>query len=241
MLLSATCSSSRPRSCSAPWRLLTVAVAAAPARPGRDDQAVEGLLEERESAYRYVQVAEQSDGSRVLRLNEGVAVHSVWHRDSVLTGQRLGRPARPAAPRPAGAVDADRRKRRRDGRAGWRLYPDVEVTGVEIDPGDGGRAWPASPTTQPERRRRRRPAIPPADDRYDVVVVDACHQPTFRSTSPRRSSSRSMRERLNPGGVVALNVAGVPGDDRLSRAIGTRRCSRRSPTRGAGDRCASTS
>ena len=68
------------------WQLLTVAVAALLLVPAGAIKPSEGLLEERESAYQYVQVAEQSDGSRVLRLNEGVAVHSVWHRDSVLTG-----------------------------------------------------------------------------------------------------------------------------------------------------------
>ena len=30
-----------------------------------------------------------------------------------------------------------------------------------------------------------------------------------------------MREHLRPGGVVALNVASVPGDERLSEAIGS--------------------
>ncbi|MGI8606077.1 MAG: hypothetical protein ACR2L0_02820, partial [Gaiellaceae bacterium] len=32
---------------------------------------------------------------------------------------------------------------------------------------------------------------------------------------------RLARERLEPGGVLALNVAQVPGDDRLSEAIGS--------------------
>ena len=72
---------------------------------GEGGQGAErGLLYEHESRYQFVQVLRQSDGSRVLRLNEGVAVHSVWRRDTILTGgywdlfgllpPLLGRPAR---------------------------------------------------------------------------------------------------------------------------------------------------
>ena len=62
-----------------------MAVAALLLVPAGTIKPSEGLLEARVH-IQYVQVAEQSGGSRVLRLNEGVAVHSVWHRDSVLTG-----------------------------------------------------------------------------------------------------------------------------------------------------------
>ena len=38
----------------------------------------EGLIHEETSYHQYIQVVERPDGRRVLHLNEGVAVHSVW-------------------------------------------------------------------------------------------------------------------------------------------------------------------
>ena len=49
-------------------------------------KAQDGLLHEETSYHQYIQVVEEDDGRRLLYLNEGVAVHSVWRRDSVLTG-----------------------------------------------------------------------------------------------------------------------------------------------------------
>ena len=54
-----------------------------------------------------------------------------------------------------------------------------------------------------------------------MIVVDAYHQPYIPFYLATKEFFALVRERLNPGGVVALNVAGVPGDERLSRAIGT--------------------
>ena len=43
-------------------------------------------MDEETSLYQYVQVVEKPDGRRQLFLNEGVAVHSLWYPNSVLTG-----------------------------------------------------------------------------------------------------------------------------------------------------------
>ena len=48
-------------------------------------KAEEGLLYEETSFHQYIGVVERPDGRRLLRLNEGVAVHSVWRPDTVLT------------------------------------------------------------------------------------------------------------------------------------------------------------
>ena len=89
-------------------------------------KAEAGLLHEETSYHQYIQVIERSDGRRVLHLNEGVAVHSVWQPGgNVLTGgvwdaflalpPLLGTPAR---------AGGDPRQRRGDDRAGaGRLLP----------------------------------------------------------------------------------------------------------------------
>ena len=76
----------RARSSAAAGSSSPLAVAALLLVPAGTIKASSGLLFETESSYQYIQIVERSDGSRALKLNEGVAVHSVWHADSVLTG-----------------------------------------------------------------------------------------------------------------------------------------------------------
>src|SRR2546423_2677992 len=69
-------------------RALAVALAVAAlllVPPGAVKRA-HGLLYETESPYQYVSVVREGH-ARALRLNEGVVDHSVWRRDSVLTGE----------------------------------------------------------------------------------------------------------------------------------------------------------
>ena len=60
-----------------------------------------------------------------------------------------------------------------------------------------------------------RPFLRRTDERYDLVFVDAYHQPYVPFYLATREFFRLVRERLEPGGIVALNVATVPGDGRL--------------------------
>jgi predicted membrane-bound spermidine synthase len=209
------------------WQLLTVAAAGLLFVPAGTIKASTGLLFETESSYQYIQIVERSDGSRALRLNEGVAVHSVWHEDSVLTGgvwdtfllvpPLLDRPVeRMLVIGNAGGTVA---------RAFGELYPDVEIDGVEIDPevSEAARRWlglddnPRLNVITDDGR----PFLELTDQTYDVILVDAYHQPYIPFYLATQEFFAAVREHLRPGGVVALNVAGVPGDERLSEAIGS--------------------
>ncbi|MBD0317061.1 MAG: fused MFS/spermidine synthase [Thermoleophilia bacterium] len=207
------------------WQLLTAFVAALLFVPAGTIKPTSGLLYESDSAYQYVQVVQRNDGSRALRLNEGVAVHSLWHRDSVLTGgvwdtfllvpPLLDRPARRMLViGNAGGTVA---------RAYGKLYPDVAIDGVEIDPevSEAGRRYLGlgdnARLTVIEADGR--PYLERTDERYDVIVVDAYHQPYIPFYLATEEFFRLTRERLTPGGILALNVVGVPGDERLSDAI----------------------
>jgi hypothetical protein len=66
-----------------------------------------------------------------------------------------------------------------------------------------------------------RPFLELSDERWDIIVVDAYHQPYIPFYLATQEFFELARDRLEPGGVMALNVAGVPGDERLSEAIGT--------------------
>jgi spermidine synthase len=209
------------------WQLLTVFVAGLLFVPAGAIKASPGLLYESESAYQYIQIVERSDGSRALKLNEGVAVHSVWHRDSVLTGgvwdtfllvpPLLDRPVeRMLVIGNAGGTVA---------RAYGQLYPEVEIDGVEIDPevSEAARRYmglgdnPRLDVVTADGR----PYLELTDNRYDIIVVDAYHQPYIPFYLATREFFEAVREHLRPGGVAALNVASVPDDERLSQAVGS--------------------
>jgi spermidine synthase len=202
-----------------------VAFAVLVAIPPGAVKAEEGLLHEQESRYQFIQVVERADGKRLLRLNEGVAVHSVWRRDTVLTGgvwdALLTVPVLLAKPPERVAIL---------GNAGGTLarafgvfWPRAEIDGVEIDPAvtKAGYRWfglgdNPRVTTYDEDAR---PFLRRTDRRYDVIYVDAYHQPYVPFYLATQEFFRLVRDRLAPGGIVALNVATVPDDDTLVREI----------------------
>ena len=208
------------------YLVVVAALAALVAVPPGAVKAADGLLHEETSYHQYIRVVEEAHGRRVLSLNEGVAVHSVWRPDSVLTGgvwdaflaipPLLGRPLEKVAilGNAAGTT----------ARALGRYYPEAAVDGVELDPAVSrvGRRY----FGMGEIRRLTvhdadaRPFLRATDERYDLIVVDAYHQPYVPFYLATREFFRLVREHLAPGGIVALNVATVPDDTRLVRAIG---------------------
>ena len=189
-------------------------------------KATEGLIHEETSYHQFIQVVEEHDGRRLLYLNEGVAVHSVWRPDSVLTGgvwdAFLALP--PLLDRPLGRVAILGNAAGTTARALGVYYPDAEIDGVELDPAvsqvgrryfgleDNPRLTVHDADARPFLRR--------TDERYDLIVVDAYHQPYLPFYLATREFFALVRERLAPGGIVALNVATVPDDDRLVEAVG---------------------
>ena len=187
-------------------------------------KAVPGLIYERESRYQFIQVV-QDGPERRLFLNEGFAVHSVWRPDTVLTGGEwdmfltapplLGRPVRKVAILGnAGGTTA---------RAFGVYYPGAHIDGVEIDPavsaagrrffglGDNPRLTVVTADA--------RPFLAASHEKYDLILVDAYRQPYVPFYLATREFFRLARQRLAPGGLIALNVSTVPGDHRLAAAI----------------------
>jgi predicted membrane-bound spermidine synthase len=187
----------------------------------------EGLIHEETSYHQYIQVVEEQDGRRLLYLNEGVAVHSVWRPDSVLTGgvwdSFLALP--PLLGRDLERVAILGNAAGTTARALGVYYPHAAVEGVELDSAVSrvGREYfgmDDNPrlTVHDEDAR---PFLRSTDERFDLIVVDAYHQPYVPFYLATREFFALVRERLAPGGIVALNVAAVPDDRRLVDAIGT--------------------
>jgi spermidine synthase len=187
-------------------------------------KAQTGLIPESESRYQFIQVV-QTDDARRLYLNEGIAVHSVWRADTVLTGGEwdmflttpplLGRTARHVAILGnAGGTTA---------RAFGVYYPQASIDGVEIDAavsaagrryfglGDNPRLTVVTADARPFLRTTKR--------RYDLILVDAYRQPYVPFYLATKEFFELARRRLRPGGLIALNVSTVPGDDRLASTV----------------------
>ena len=186
----------------------------------------DGLIHEETSLYQYIGVVQRPDGRRVLHLNEGLAIHSLWRPDSVLTGGEwdaylavpplLGRPLeRVAILGNAGGTTA---------RALGVYYPHAAVDGVELDPAVtrvGRRSFGLG--DNPRLRVHTadaRPYLRSTDARYDLIVVDAYRQPYVPFYLATREFFHLVRDHLTPGGIVVLNVAAVPDDKRLVEDVG---------------------
>jgi len=205
--------------------VVAAALAALVAVPPGAVKAEPGLLHEQESRYQFIQVVERDDGRRLLSLNEGVAVHSVWREDIVLTGgvwdAFLALP--PLLGRPLESVAILGNAAGTTARALGEFYPDAVVDGVELDPavssvgrrffgmGDIPRLTVHDMDARPFLRR--------TDERYDLIVADAYHQPYVPFYLATREFFRLAADRLELGGILALNVASVPGDTSLLDGI----------------------
>jgi len=177
----------------------------------------ETVLFEAESPYQYVQVSEAADGQRILRLNEGWALHSVLpanrgaltggYWDAFITLPLLtGKPdARVAILGSAGGTTS---------RAFRLTWPQVRVDGVEIDPvvSEAGEryldmAGPNLTTHEADARFWLAGERGP----FDAIIVDAYRQPYIPFHLSTVEFFQEASDRLTPHGVVAINV-GTPPD-----------------------------
>lgn len=206
------------------FALVALVPAALFALPPGAVKASDGLLFERESRYQFVQVV-QEGGVRRLYLNEGLAIHSEWRPATVLTGNEwdmfLAVP--PLLARPVERVAILGNAGGTTARAYGVFYPRARIDGVELDPAvtEAGRRF-LGLDSNPRLRvitADARPFLDHTDARYDVIAIDAYRQPYVPFYLATQEFFRLVRAHLRPGGIVALNVAGVPGDDRLVRGV----------------------
>jgi spermidine synthase len=189
-----------------------------------------GLIYEDESVYNFIQVVEDPQGARVLLLNEGQGIHSVYRPgDALLTGgpwdYYLVAPFFNPPPHPPEAVD----RLLVIGLAGGTIstqytevYGPVPIDGVEIDPAivAVGRRYFAM--TQPNLRVHvtdGRAFLAQTSQHYDVVAVDAYRLPYIPWHLTTVEFFRQVRAHLTSEGVVSINVGHTPDDWRLVAAM----------------------
>lgn len=208
-----------------PAAVVAAGVAALIALPPAAPKPETGTIAEREDAYQFVQVVREPGGKIVMRTDEGVADQSVYRSQTALTGGEWDMPLvvpplMPAFPHRILVI----------GNAGGTTarglaaeYPGAAIDGVELDP----------VVSELARRYMGMDAIPglrvytgdgrayvaTTDRRYDLIVVDAYRQTYIPFHLATQEFFELLRDHLDPGGAVALNVERVPGNDSLVRAV----------------------
>jgi spermidine synthase len=185
-----------------------------------------GVIWEGESAYQFIQVQRLASGERVLHLNEGWAVHSVWYpHGRVLTGgywdQFLLAPV---------VHGPGLRSLAMIGYAGGTVgreygafWPSVNVLGIELDPqvtAIGRRYFGLA--SNPRVRVATadgRVYLETHAARYDAIFLDAFQQPYIPFYMTTQEFWSLCLDRLRPGGIVMANVGETPGSRRLLDAI----------------------
>ncbi|HEY5527984.1 MAG TPA: fused MFS/spermidine synthase [Thermoleophilia bacterium] len=206
------------------WLWVAIVLAALLAIPPGAVKATTGAIYEKESRYQFIQVAQEGP-TRYLFLNEGFAVHSVWRPDTVLTGGEwdMFLTVPPLLGRPAAKIAILGNAAGTTARAFGVFYPETQIDGVEIDPAVSAVARQyfglGDNPKLTVRTADARPFLLTTKERYDLIFIDAYRQPYVPFYLATADFFKLCRERLNPGGIVALNVSTVPGDDRLSRSI----------------------
>ncbi|MDQ2726885.1 MAG: fused MFS/spermidine synthase [Actinomycetota bacterium] len=188
--------------------------------------AGERVLYETETRYQYAQVVQTGDDTRYLELNEGQAEHSVYRPGTVLTGgywdslltlpfAALGHAPRSMAVlgNAAGTVD----------RAYAQYFPATSIDAVEIDPAltqIGIRWFGLQPRPQLHLvTADARPFLRTTNHRYDTIVVDAYRQPYIPFYLTTTEFFALVRDHLEPGGVVIVNVGQPAGQHALEKVM----------------------
>ena len=183
------------------------------------------VIHEADTEYQYARVVQERDGSRRLELNEGQAVHSVIHPGTYLTDdywdEMLVLPfaARATAPREIAILG---NAAGTTARAYGHFFPQTQIDAVEID-GEltdiGRRYFDLRAPRLRTHTADARPYLRRTKERYDAIVVDAYRQPYIPFYLATKEFFALARSRLNPGGVVIVNVGHPEHSPRLEQVL----------------------
>jgi spermidine synthase len=184
------------------------------------------VLYEAETTQEYARVVERPGGTRVLELNEGQAVHSLYRPGSYLTGGYWdGHLVLPFAgsPRPPRRIAILGNGGGTVARAYGHFFPSTAVDAVEID-GEltalGRRFFGLRNPRMRTFAEDARPWLRRSAGGYQAIMVDAYRQPYIPFYLATREFFELARERLAPGGIVILNVGHPEGSRELERVLG---------------------
>lgn len=182
------------------------------------------VIWERETDYQYARVVESTAGKRTLELNEGQAVHSTYRPGEYLTGgywdEMLVLPFTGAEPPERVAILGSAAGT--TARAIAHYWPEIQVDAVEIDADitdAGHELFDLGGKNLRTHDADARPWLHATDEKFDAILVDAYRQPYIPFYLTTREFFELVRGRLNPGGVVIVNVGHPEDSDTLERVL----------------------
>jgi spermidine synthase len=183
------------------------------------------VIWDKETDYQYARVVEESDGERILELNEGQAIHSEYRPGEWLTGdywdEMLVLPfaAGAGAPRSVAILG---NAAGTTARAYGHFFPRTRVDAVEIDGAltdVGRRLFDLRGPNLHTYTADARPFLRRSTRRYDLIVVDAYRQPYIPFYLATREFFALARKHLTPRGMIVINVGHPERSDRLEKVL----------------------
>jgi spermidine synthase len=188
-----------------------------------------GQIFEKESAYNYIQVQQTAAGVRYLRLNEGEGIHSMYDAHALLTKGAwdyfLAAPFFHTAPRETSDVRSLAIVGLAAGTAARQytgVFGPIPIEGYEIDPAILAVGRDYFDMNEPNLTALAvdgRWGLEHSARTFSVIAVDAYRPPYIPPHLVTREFFEMARSRLTPDGVLTINVAGLPDDNRLLEAL----------------------
>jgi spermidine synthase len=210
------------------WMPAVIAIVAILSR-GQALKSSTGQIYETESAYNYIQVAEQN-GFTILRLNEGQGVHSIYRPntleyngpwDQFLVSPYFYAGRKPADVKRVAIVGLAAGTTARQMTA---VYGDIPIDGFEIDPEIVEVGQKYFGMTMPNLNvfiGDGRWNLEQSPHKYDIIAVDAYRPPYIPPHMTTQEFFQIAADHLSDEGVLTLNSASVPGDRRLIDGLAT--------------------
>jgi len=183
-----------------------------------------GQIFETESAYNYIQVLEE-DGYRMLRLNEGQGVHSMWHPKRIdFDGPWKQFLAAPFFNPPESAPEKVKSMAIIGLAAGTTanmataVFGPIPIDGYEIDPEIirvGQEYFDMNESNLNPIPQDGRLGLKQSDQRYSIIAVDAYRPPYIPWHLTTQEFFQEVYDHLEEEGVMVINVGRSPTDRRL--------------------------
>ncbi len=185
----------------------------------------DSVIWEAETDYQYARVLQSPEGLRTLELDEGYAVHSVYRPGRWLTGNywdemlALSLAGQHDPPRSVAILgDAAGTSARQLG----HYFPQARIDAVELD-GEltkvGREYFDLSGPNLHTHTADARPWLASTTRRFDVIMIDAYRQPYIPFYLTTAEFFALVRDRLEPGGLVIVNVAQPVGSTSLEKVL----------------------